>query len=97
MNLIDREISSRIQLCRYYTYVDFTPVLLPSRVFRVFVLRIAAVHVSSRSDFCRVMEFRYIRCRIGSSIAVLSCQNNAGDPHAAKEHLYVQRNTMLGI
>lgn len=78
VNLIDSEISLRIQLRRYHTYVDFTPVLLPctSRV-RFTNCSCARSPCSSRSDFCRAMEFRYFCRGIGSSTVVLSCQNNA--------------------
>jgi len=55
-------------------HVDFTPVLLSSRVR----FTNCSCARSSRSDFCRAMEFRYFRRRVGSGTVVLSCQNNAG-------------------
>lgn len=61
-----------LYICRFYAW--FIAVACISRVR----FTNCSCARSSRSDFCRVMEFRYIRRRVGSSIVVLSCQNNAG-------------------
>lgn len=72
MSLIDREISLGMQLYQYHTYVDFTPFLL--HVLRVFVLRIAAVHV--RRTWIFAARWNFVISAVESK-AVLSCQNNA--------------------
>lgn len=81
-NFLENAIVLILYVCRFYAC--FIAVACISRVR----FTNCSCARSSRSDFCRVMEFRYIRCRVGSSIVVLSCQNNAGS--ACHERTFIR-------